>query len=145
MNMVFWSWLNLYGYIERIRWKPPHRWKLWKLGSGAPDLHPKATDWAPAILHSTARHPLSLGCFFAKNPLAPPSLPPLPRSPAGPRRFVSPRGQPRCIDSCGRRPSLWPRGAIVVWTYLGPLPRWVPGPTTRWAPGTTRLALHGTW
>jgi hypothetical protein len=34
--------------------------------------------------------------------------------------------------------------AGVVWTSLGPLPRWVPGPTTRWAPGTTRLALHGT-
>jgi hypothetical protein len=33
---------------------------------------------------------------------------------------------------------------LVVWTSLGPLPRWVPGPTTRWAPGTTRLALHGT-
>jgi hypothetical protein len=31
----------------------------------------------------------------------------------------------------------------VVWTSLGPLPRWVPGPTTRWAPGTTRLAVHG--
>jgi hypothetical protein len=25
----------------------------------------------------------------------------------------------------------------VVWTSLGPLPRWVPGPTTRWAPGAT--------
>jgi hypothetical protein len=34
--------------------------------------------------------------------------------------------------------------ASVVWTSLGPLPRWVPGPTTRWAPGTTRLALHCT-
>jgi hypothetical protein len=32
---------------------------------------------------------------------------------------------------------------LVVWTSLGPLPRWVPGPTTRWAPGTIRLALHG--
>jgi hypothetical protein len=32
----------------------------------------------------------------------------------------------------------------VVWTSLGPLPRWVPGPTTRRAPRTTRLALHGT-
>jgi hypothetical protein len=32
----------------------------------------------------------------------------------------------------------------VVWTSLGPLPRWVPEPTTRWAPRTTRLALHGT-
>jgi hypothetical protein len=32
----------------------------------------------------------------------------------------------------------------VVWTSLGPLPRWIPGPTTRWAPRTTRLALHGT-
>jgi hypothetical protein len=32
----------------------------------------------------------------------------------------------------------------VVWTSLGPLPRWVPGPTTRWASGTNRLALHGT-
>jgi hypothetical protein len=36
------------------------------------------------------------------------------------------------------------KGLAVVWTSLGPLPRWVPGPTTRWAPGTTRLALHGT-
>jgi hypothetical protein len=27
------------------------------------------------------------------------------------------------------------KGTIVVWTSLGPLPRWVPGPTTRWAPG----------
>jgi hypothetical protein len=36
------------------------------------------------------------------------------------------------------------RVKAVVWTSLGPLPRWVPGPTTRWAPGTTRLALHGT-
>jgi hypothetical protein len=35
-------------------------------------------------------------------------------------------------------------GSSVVWTSLGPLPRWVPGPTTRWAPGTTRLALHDT-
>jgi hypothetical protein len=32
----------------------------------------------------------------------------------------------------------------VVWTSLGPLPRWVLGPTTRWAPGTTRLVPHGT-
>jgi hypothetical protein len=37
-----------------------------------------------------------------------------------------------------------PNQVLVVWTSLGPLPRWVPGPTTRWAPGTTRLALHGT-
>jgi ribosomal protein S8E len=28
-------------------------------------------------------------------------------------------------------------GGTVVWTSLGPLPRWVPGLTTRWAPGTT--------
>jgi hypothetical protein len=34
---------------------------------------------------------------------------------------------------------------LVIWTSLGPLPRWVPGPTTRWAPGTTRLVPHGTW
>jgi hypothetical protein len=34
--------------------------------------------------------------------------------------------------------------AVVVWTSLGPLPRWVPGPTTRWAPGTTRLVPHDT-
>jgi hypothetical protein len=32
----------------------------------------------------------------------------------------------------------------VVWTSLGPLPRWVQGPTTWWAPGTTRLVPHGT-
>jgi hypothetical protein len=32
----------------------------------------------------------------------------------------------------------------VVWTSLGPLPRWVPGPTTRWAPETTRLVPHDT-
>jgi hypothetical protein len=25
----------------------------------------------------------------------------------------------------------------IVWTSLGPLPRWVSRPTTRWAPGTT--------
>jgi hypothetical protein len=35
-------------------------------------------------------------------------------------------------------------GLRVVWTSLGPLPRWVPGSTTRWAPGTTRLVPHGT-
>jgi hypothetical protein len=34
---------------------------------------------------------------------------------------------------------------LVVWTSLGPLPRWVPGSTARWAPGTTRLVPHGTW
>jgi hypothetical protein len=38
----------------------------------------------------------------------------------------------------------WKSCGLVVWTSLGPLPRWVPGPTTRWAPRTTRLALHGT-
>jgi hypothetical protein len=32
----------------------------------------------------------------------------------------------------------------IVWTSLGPLPRWVPGPTTRWATGTTRLVPHST-
>jgi hypothetical protein len=32
----------------------------------------------------------------------------------------------------------------VIWTSLGPLPRWVPGPTNRWAPGITRLVPHGT-
>jgi hypothetical protein len=35
-------------------------------------------------------------------------------------------------------------GELVIWTSLGPLPRWVPGPTTRWAPVTTRLVPHGT-
>jgi hypothetical protein len=28
---------------------------------------------------------------------------------------------------------------LVVWTSLGPLPRWVPGSTTRWAPGLPSL------
>jgi hypothetical protein len=42
------------------------------------------------------------------------------------------------------RGKLSPQFIGVVWTSLGPLPRWVPGPTTRWASGTTRLALHGT-
>jgi hypothetical protein len=28
----------------------------------------------------------------------------------------------------------------VVWTSLGPLPRWVPGPTTRWALGLPDLS-----
>jgi hypothetical protein len=32
----------------------------------------------------------------------------------------------------------------VIWTSLGPLPRWVPELTTWWAPRTTRLVLHGT-
>jgi hypothetical protein len=34
--------------------------------------------------------------------------------------------------------------ALVVWTSLDPLPRWIPGPTTQWVLGTTRLALHDT-
>jgi hypothetical protein len=47
--------------------------------------------------------------------------------------------------SCTRCPGSRRRqAAAVVWTSLGPLPRWVPGPTTRWAPRITRLALHGT-
>jgi hypothetical protein len=33
---------------------------------------------------------------------------------------------------------------LVVWTSMGPLPRWVLGPTTWWVPGTTRLVPHGT-
>jgi hypothetical protein len=33
---------------------------------------------------------------------------------------------------------------LVVWTSLGPQPRWVPGPTTWWAIGTTQLVPHGT-
>jgi hypothetical protein len=37
-----------------------------------------------------------------------------------------------------------PMSEAVVWTSLGPLPRWVPGPTTRWAPRTIRLVPHGT-
>jgi hypothetical protein len=40
-----------------------------------------------------------------------------------------------------RQPS---EGGSVIWTSLGPLPRWVPGATTQWAPGTTRLVPHGT-
>jgi hypothetical protein len=49
-------------------------------------------------------------------------------------------------SSCNlcRRSGAW-HMILVVWTSLGPLPRWVPGPTTHWATGTTRLALHGTW
>jgi hypothetical protein len=34
---------------------------------------------------------------------------------------------------------------LVIWTSMGPSPRWVPGPTTRWAPRTTRLVPHSTW
>jgi hypothetical protein len=52
------------------------------------------------------------------------------------------------LKSLKHRMNRWSRQQFVqcvVWTSLGPLPRWVPGPTTRWAPGTTRLALHGTW
>jgi hypothetical protein len=50
-----------------------------------------------------------------------------------------------CSRSCAEelREAVW-RDVPVVWTSLGPLPRWVPGPTTRWAPGTTRLVPHGT-
>jgi hypothetical protein len=47
------------------------------------------------------------------------------------------------VDGNGGRPM--PSAEVcVVWTSLGPLPRWVLGPTTRWAPGTTRLGSHGT-
>jgi hypothetical protein len=31
------------------------------------------------------------------------------------------------------------KGGFVVWTSLGPLPRWVPEPTTRWALGLPDL------
>jgi hypothetical protein len=31
------------------------------------------------------------------------------------------------------------KGETVVWTSLGPLPRWVPGPTTRWPLGLLDL------
>jgi hypothetical protein len=67
---------------------------------------------------------------------------------------VIPGGRAHCLRSSTR--SLAASGSAsspgsvvapsssIVWTSLGPLPRWVPGPTTRWAPGTTRLALHGT-
>jgi hypothetical protein len=51
------------------------------------------------------------------------------------------------VDEVAQEPDA-PEGATratsVVWTSLGPLPRWVPEPTTRWAPGTTRLVPHGT-
>jgi hypothetical protein len=67
---------------------------------------------------------------------------------------ATPLHQIHMLASAGGTPSricpLWKRDAPcvgeehVVWTSLGPLPRWLPGPTTRWAPGTTRLALHGT-
>jgi hypothetical protein len=39
---------------------------------------------------------------------------------------------------------VYPGSSSVIWTSLGPLPRWVPRLTTRWAPGTTRLGSHGT-
>jgi hypothetical protein len=50
-------------------------------------------------------------------------------------------------QKCGQLQSsnIHRRQESVVWTSLGPLPRWVPGLTTRWAPGTTRLVPHGTW
>jgi hypothetical protein len=51
------------------------------------------------------------------------------------------------LKQCDKLKRFYGRAAAkdgVVWTSLGPLPRWVPGPTTRWAPGTTRLALHDT-
>jgi hypothetical protein len=68
-------------------------------------------------------------------------------SEADPRRFADsgadpllPAGSGAVLCFLGDSGTVLP----VVWTSLGPLPRWVPGPTTRWAPGTTRLALHGT-
>jgi hypothetical protein len=56
-------------------------------------------------------------------------------SPGSPQHHAH---QPKTADHHGSS------APSVVWTSLGPLPRWVPGPTTRWAPGATRLALHGT-
>jgi hypothetical protein len=61
------------------------------------------------------------------------------------------RRAPYLIPQKGRRTrysggsNLYKSCVPVVWTSLGPLPRWVPRPTTRWAPGTTRLGSHGTW
>jgi hypothetical protein len=73
------------------------------------------------------------------------TMPPIMVPPAPKETFLDgiadPTGDfPKRIGISGRRRP----AASVVWTSLGPLPRWVPGPTTRWAPGTTRLALHGT-
>jgi hypothetical protein len=47
-------------------------------------------------------------------------------------------GAEELVEAVAHR-ALGRSGAVrpVVWTSLGPLPRWVPGPTTRWAPGTT--------
>jgi hypothetical protein len=55
-------------------------------------------------------------------------------------------GDPQGFELVREEQVVKPRreGGDVVWTSLGPLPRWVPGPTTRWALGTTQLALHGT-
>jgi hypothetical protein len=54
----------------------------------------------------------------------------------------------KALCNLGASMSAMPRDvfekATVVWTSLGPLPRWVLGPTTRWAPGTSRLVPHGT-
>jgi hypothetical protein len=51
----------------------------------------------------------------------------------------------RMVKKGGARlPALNDGPTAVVWTSLGPVPRWVPGPTTRWAPGTTRLVPHDT-
>jgi hypothetical protein len=69
------------------------------------------------------------------------------------RTFQDPNGYPRILGNIDDLRPLRGRHAYkaslrsalpVVWTSLGPLPRWVPGPTTLWAPGTTRLVLHGT-
>jgi hypothetical protein len=75
--------------------------------------------------------------------------------PLAPDATVSQLEQGRChpgvlhalFDEAQADQALWQKfrtQGAVVWTSLGPLPRWVPRPTTRWAPGTTRLALHGT-
>jgi hypothetical protein len=47
-------------------------------------------------------------------------------------------------DNRNKRKKAGEHGVSVVWTSLGPLPRWVPRQTTRWAPGTTWLVPHGT-
>jgi hypothetical protein len=51
----------------------------------------------------------------------------------------------KAIKTTRRHPArLQSTQGLDVWTYMGPLLRWVPGPTTQWASGTTRLVLHGT-
>jgi hypothetical protein len=116
---------------------PTHRWRWGSLSGGGPSPD-------PALWTSTSAAHVATPSQF------PTGHPSLPFPPSTHRASVSMKSSAasQAVGTAsawsGEAASSLASGGSVVWTSLGPLPRWIPGPTTWWAPGTTRLVPHGT-